>query len=329
MYGAPRDEPASPRQRTLSTMDGDRPLINDAVRIEGARVPIYLSTGSGSAATQRLSSKGSEMTFLEHLEVLRWTLVRSAAAIGVGFILAFIFKTILFEQVVLASVRPDFITYRAFCRLGQALGLEGLCITEMGFTLQNLPVSGQFMTHMAVAFVAGIVLAFPYILWELWRFISPGLLERERKASRSFVWFGSALFIAGVLFGYFLLAPLSVQFFGSYQVSPTVANNFALESFIGIVTQVTLWTGLVFELPLVVSVLSRLGLIGSKLLRTYRRHAYVGILILAAILTPPDIISQVIVAGPLMLLYEASIGISARIERRRLKAAAPQVLGMA
>lgn len=264
------------------------------------------------------------MTFLEHLEELRWTLVRSTAAIGVGFVLAFIFKSILFEQVVLASMHPDFITYRAFCRLGLALGVDGLCLTELGFTLQNLPVSGQFMTHMTVAFIAGIVLAFPYILWELWRFIGPGLQERERKASRSFVWFGSGLFLAGVLFGYFLLAPLSVQFFGSYQVSPTVANNFALESFIGIVTQVTLWTGLVFEMPLVVSVLSRLGLIGPQLLRTYRRHAYVGILVLAAILTPPDIISQVIVAGPLMLLYEVSIGISGRIERKRLKTSAPQ-----
>lgn len=262
------------------------------------------------------------MTFLEHLEELRWTLVRSVVAIGVGFVLAFIFKSVLFEQVVLASMRPDFLTYRAFCKLGEALGIDGLCVREFSFTLQNLPVSGQFMTHMAVAFVAGIVLAFPYILWELWRFIAPGLHERERRASRSFVWAGSFLFILGVLFGYFLLAPLSVQFFGSYRVSPSVANNFALESFIGIVTQVTLWTGLVFELPLVVSVLSRLGLIGPKLLRTYRRHAYVGILVLAAILTPPDIISQIIVAGPLMLLYEFSIGVSARIERRRLAAAA-------
>lgn len=260
------------------------------------------------------------MTFLEHLEELRWTIVRSAVAIAVGFVLAFIFKTVLFEEVVLAARDPGFITYRALCRLGDWLGVPAICIKELGFTLQNLPVSGQFMTHMTVALVAGIILAFPYILWELWRFVAPGLHERERRASGAFVLSGSLLFALGVLFGYFLLAPMSVQFFGSYQVSPSVANNFALESFIGIITQVSLWTGLVFELPLVVHVLSRLGILGPQTLRSYRRHAYVGLLVLAAILTPPDVISQLLVAGPLILLYEVSIGISARVERQRTRA---------
>lgn len=274
------------------------------------------------SASPDLARPGSEMTFLEHLEELRWTIVRSAIAVAVGFVLAFIFKTFLFEEVVLAARDPGFITYRGFCWLGQQLGIDAICIRELGFTLQNLPVSGQFMTHMTVAFVAGIILAFPYILWELWRFIGPGLHERERTAVRAFVLSGSFLFLLGVLFGYYLLAPLSVQFFGTYQVSPSVANNFALESFIGIITQVTLWTGLVFELPLVVHVLSRLGILGPGMLRSYRRHAYVGILVLAAILTPPDIISQLIVAGPLMLLYEFSIGLSARVEKQRLREAA-------
>lgn len=259
------------------------------------------------------------MTFLEHLEVLRWTLVRSAIAVAVGFVLAFIFKTFLFEEVVLAARDPQFITYRGFCKLGEWLGMPEICIKDLGFTLQNLPVSGQFMTHLTVAFVGGFILAFPYILWELWRFISPGLRDRERRAMRSFVAAGSFLFILGVLFGYYLLAPLTVQFFGTYQVSPSVANNFALESFIGIVTQVTVWTGLVFEMPLVMHVLSRLGIVGPGMLRTYRRHAFVAILVIAAILTPPDIISQIIVAGPLMLLYEIGIFISARNERMRLR----------
>lgn len=261
------------------------------------------------------------MTFLEHLEELRWTLVRSAIAVTVGFVLAFIFKGFVFEQVVLAAKDPRFITYRAFCRIGQWVGLPELCIKELGFTLQNLPVSGQFMTHLTVAFVAGFILAFPYILWELWRFVAPGLHEHERRVAAGFVAAGSGLFLLGVLFGYYLLAPLTVQFFGNYQVSPTVANNFALESYIGIVTQVTVWTGLVFELPLLVLVLTRVGLVGPALLRKYRRHAFVGLLVLAAILTPPDIISQIIVAGPLMLLYETGILISARVERQRLRAA--------
>ncbi|MBK6343447.1 MAG: twin-arginine translocase subunit TatC [Flavobacteriales bacterium] len=262
------------------------------------------------------------MTFLEHLEELRWTLVRSAIAVAVGFVLAFIFKQFMFEEIVLAARDPGFITYRAFCRVSEWFGMPDLCVNDLGFTLQNLPVSGQFMTHLAVAFVGGFILAFPYILWELWRFIAPGLSEKERRASGMFVGVGSLLFALGVLFGYFLLAPLTVQFFGTYQVSPTVANNFALESFIGIVTQVTVWTGLVFELPLLVHVLSKLGLVGPALLRKYRKHAFVGLLVLAAILTPPDVISQILVAGPLMLLYEVGILISARTERQRLRASA-------
>lgn len=256
------------------------------------------------------------MTFLEHLEELRWTLVRSAIAVAVGFVLAFIFKSFLFEEVVLAAKDPRFITYRGFCKLGDLLDVPGLCITELGFTLQNLPVSGQFMTHMTVAFVAGFILAFPYILWELWRFMGPGLHERERRAVRGFVAAGSLLFLAGVLFGYYLLAPLTVQFFGTYQVSPSVANNFALESFIGIITQVTLWTGLLFELPLIVLILTRIGLLGPGFLRTYRKHAYVGILVIAAVLTPPDVLSQLIVSAPLILLYEGSIVLSARSQKR-------------
>lgn len=266
-----------------------------------------------------LARANGEMTFLEHLEELRWSLVRSAIAIAVGFILAFIFKSFLFENIVLAARDPGFVTYRGFCRLGEWLGIPSICIRELGFTLQNLPVSGQFMTHMTVAFVAGFIIAFPYILWELWRFIAPGLRDRERQAVRGFVVAGSALFLTGVLFGYYLLAPLTVQFFGNYQVSPSVANNFALESFIGIVTQVTLWTGLIFEMPLLILVLTRIGLVGPGFLRKYRKHAYVGILIIAAILTPPDVISQIIVSAPLILLYEASIGISARAEKRAMR----------
>ena len=261
------------------------------------------------------------MTFLDHLEELRWTLVRSAIAVLVGFVLAFIFKTFLFEEIVLAARDPHFITYRGFCKLGQWLNMPGICITDLGFTLQNLPVSGQFMTHMTVAFIAGFILAFPYILWELWRFIGPGLREKERKAIRGFVGFGSVLFLTGVLFGYYMLAPLTVQFFGTYQVSPSVANNFALESFIGIITQVTLWTGLIFEMPLIVLVLTRIGLVGPGFLRTYRKHAYIGILVIAAVLTPPDVISQIIVSVPLILLYEGSILLSARASKRTLQAA--------
>ena len=256
------------------------------------------------------------MTFLEHLEELRWTLVRSAIAIVVGMLAAFIAKDLVFEHIVLAPKDADFVTYRAFCKIGRAIGMgDALCTGDMVFTLQNISMSGQFFTHLMVSFVLGFIIAFPYILWELWRFISPGLHISERGSLRGMVAFASMLFALGVAFGYFLLAPLSIQFFGSYQVSTAVQNSVALDSYIAMITSVTLWTGIVFEMPLVILFLTKAGIVGPQVLRTYRKHAFVGILIVSAILTPPDVVSQLIVSGPLMVLYEASILISARTLR--------------
>lgn len=257
------------------------------------------------------------MTFLEHLEVLRWTLVRAAIAVVVGMLACFIAKDLLFERIILAPKESSFITYRAFCALGRSIGMgDGLCMNDMVFTLQNMTMSGQFFTHLMVSFVAGIVLAFPYVLWEFWRFVEPGLHASEKRSMRGLVWFATILFLAGVAFGYFLLTPLSIQFFGSYQVSPSVQNSVALDSYIAMVTSITIWTGVVFELPLVILFLSKAGIVSPPFLRTYRKHAFVGILIIAAILTPPDVVSQIIVSAPLMLLYEFSILVAARAQRR-------------
>jgi sec-independent protein translocase protein TatC len=257
------------------------------------------------------------MTFLEHLEELRWTLVRSAIAIAVGMVAAFVAKDFIFDRIVLAPKNASFLTYRAFCAVGRKVGLgDSLCISDLPFTLQNISMSGQFFTHLLVSFVAGFIIAFPYVLWEIWRFIAPGLHPSERGSARGLVGFATFLFLLGIGFGYFLLAPLSIQFFGGYQVSETVQNAVALDSYISMVTSVTLWTGLVFELPLLILFLTRAGIVEPGMLRTYRRHAFVGILIVAAILTPPDVVSQLIVSGPLMLLYEGSILLSARTLRR-------------
>ncbi|MEZ4756262.1 MAG: twin-arginine translocase subunit TatC [Flavobacteriales bacterium] len=259
-----------------------------------------------------------EMTFLEHLEELRWTLVRAAIAIALAMVAAFVAKDILFDQVILAPKHASFITYKAFCSLGRLLGMgDVLCVSDLDFTLQNISMSGQFFTHLVVSFVAGLIIAFPYVMWELWRFISPGLHVTERHALRGTALFATVLFAAGVAFGYFLLAPLSIQFFGAYQVSGSVQNAVALDSYVSMVTSVTLWTGIVFQLPLVVLFLARAGVVGPEFLRTYRKHAFVVILVLAAILTPPDVISQLIVSGPLMLLYEFSILLAARAVRAR------------
>lgn len=265
------------------------------------------------------------MTFLEHLEVLRWTLVRSAIAIIVCMVAAFIAKDLVFDLIVLAPRDSSFITYRAFCALGNMVGMgDALCVGSLNFTLQNISMSGQFFTHLMVSFVMGFVVAFPYILWEIWRFVAPGLNPAEKGPLRGIVAFASVLFMLGVGFGYFMLAPLSIQFFGGYQVSAEVRNAVALDSYIAMVTSVTLWTGILFELPIVVLFLTRAGLITPSFMRTYRRHAFVVVLLAAAIITPPDVVSQLIVAGPLMMLYEGSILLSARtiqrMERARTKA---------
>lgn len=254
---------------------------------------------------------------MEHLEELRWTLVRSAVAVTVCMVAVFIAKDIVFDRVVLAPKEGSFITYRAMCWLGGRLGMgDALCTGGMPFTLQNISMSGQFFTHLVVSFVGGFILAFPFVLWQLWRFIAPGLRPAERRSLRGVVAFASVLFLAGVAFGYFLLAPLSLQFFGSYQVSGSVQNAVALDSYIAMLTSVTLWTGIAFQLPLVVVFLARIGLVTAAFLRSYRKHAFVVVLLLAAVLTPPDVVSQLIVSVPLMLLYEGGIMLAARIERR-------------
>ncbi len=266
---------------------------------------------------------GKEMTFLEHLEELRWVLVRSALAVVAGMVLAFTFSDRIFDHIILAPQRPDFITYRAFCSIGHRLGLgRALCIDTVGFTFQNQTMGGQFMADLLVSVVSGIIVAMPYILYQLWRFIAPGLHARERGAVGGIVWAMAVLFLVGVAFGYLVLTPMSVQFLGNYRVGTgnAISNEINLDSFIGTITSLSLWTGLVFQLPLVMVFLTRLGLVGPGFLRTYRKHAYVGILIVAAIITPPDVTSQILVSFPLVVLYEGSIFLSARVERRKLAA---------
>ena len=259
----------------------------------------------------------NEMTFLEHLEELRWTLVRSAMAVVVGMVAAFVAKTFIFDTLVLAPKEDGFITYRAFCAFGRWLGTgDAMCLAGFPFELQNISMSGQFFTHLMVSFVVGLVAASPFVFWEIWRFLAPGLKASERAAARGAVLFASFLFLLGIAFGYFLLTPLSIQFFGSYQVSASVTNTIALDSYIAMLTSVTLWTGIAFELPLVVMLLTRLGLISPPFLRTHRKHAFVLLLIISAILTPPDVVSQIIVTLPLMLLYELGIALSVRTLRR-------------
>lgn len=261
------------------------------------------------------------MSFLQHLEVLRWHLVRSSIAIILFGSIAFVAKGFLFDVLIFGPKHPDFITYQLFCSATQWLGTAELfCLDEMPFDLLNTKMAGQFSTHIWVSLIAGFILAFPYLIWEIWRFVKPGLHQQEVKYSRAILIFAALLFALGVLFGYYLIVPLSVQFLGTYTVSSEVTNFIDLVSYISTVSTVTLATGIIFELPVIVYFLAKIGLLTPQWMRQYRRHAFVAILILSAIITPPDISSQVLVSLPIILLYEVSIRICARVVRNQERA---------
>ncbi|MAO33432.1 MAG: twin-arginine translocase subunit TatC [Flavobacteriales bacterium] len=267
-----------------------------------------------------MNTADKELSFLDHLEILRWHLIRSAIAVFFFAIITFIFKDIVFDSILLGPQSPNFPTYKALCAISQYLALgDALCLKESPFSLMNISMSGQFSTHIRTSIFGGFIIAFPYVFWEFWRFVSPGLHANESKMARGIVFFSSVLFLFGILFGYYIIAPLSVNFLGSYQVSSSVANQISLTSFITTVTTVSFATGIIFELPILVYFLTKIGLLTPDFMRIYRRHAIVLILILAAIITPPDVTSQIIVLLPLIVLYELSIGISARVINKRKK----------
>jgi sec-independent protein translocase protein TatC len=264
-------------------------------------------------AFSRKGGEQAEMSFLEHLEELRWHLMRSVIAIGVFFVTAFVNKEIVFDKLVFGPMRLDFLTYDMLCRLSYKMGLvDRLCLEAIPFTVINLEMAGQFLLHIKVSFVLGLVLAFPYIFWEFWRFISPGLHKKERKYARGIVFYCSMLFFMGVSFGYLVLTPFSINFLGSYQVTPDIVNTISISSYTSLLIMFTLFTGIIFELPIVVYILSKVGIVTPSLMKSYRKHSIITILILSAVITPPDWISQVMISLPLFILYEVSIFISAR-----------------
>ncbi|MEI6455889.1 MAG: twin-arginine translocase subunit TatC [bacterium] len=258
-----------------------------------------------------------EMTFWEHLDELRGTLWRIIIAILVSAIIAFAFKEILFDKILLAPKSPDFITYKLFCRLGQWLSMPSLCIDPSQFNLININLAGQFVSHMNISIVAGLIIALPYILWELWRFIKPGLTEKEVRNSRGAVVVTTLLFLTGVLFSYFIVAPLMINFLGGYVVSGSVTNQIALTSYVSSITLMTLLMGLLFELPVLILFLTRIGIVTPARLKKSRKYTVIVILILAGVITPsPDVFSQLVVAVPLYVLFELSVAISGRMYKK-------------
>ncbi len=263
-----------------------------------------------------------EMSFVDHLEELRWNIIRSVIAILVFSLAAFLTMNLIFHHIILAPARTDFWTYRMLCKLVTYAGQPQLCIDKINFTLQSRSLSGQFSMHLTSAFVIGIILAFPYVFWEIWRFVKPGLHLKEQKTSTGAVFFVSLLFMIGVLFGYYIVSPLSIQFLANYQLSDQIENQFDVASYISTLTTLTLSCGLMFQMPMIVFVLTKIGIVTPAFLRNFRRHSIVVILIIAAIITPPDVMSQILVSLPLFFLYEISIWVSAweaRKIRKRLE----------
>lgn len=263
----------------------------------------------------------TEMSFLEHLEVLRWHLVRSAIALILFSGIAFFAKSFVFDYLILSMSKSDFVTYEFFCRFSHFIGFDDkLCFAEMTFNLINISMSGQFMTHVVVSLVVGIIAAFPYILFESWQFIKPALNKNEKSSARGVVFSGTFLFMTGILFGYFVIAPLSVQFLGNYRVSELIQSQISISSYITTVSTIVLACGLIFEMPLIVFFLSKMGILSPEVMKKYRKIAAVVTLIIAAIITPPDITSQILVAIPMLLLYEFSILISKLVlKKERVK----------
>lgn len=266
-------------------------------------------------ASDKNSNESKEMSFLQHLEELRWHLVRSAVVIMVLAVSAFVFNDFVFDTIIFGPLRQDFISYEVLCKLGHKIGAGNvMCLEVKPAHLQTLSASEQFFNHMWIALMCGLILGFPFVLWELWKFVRPALKNQEVGPVKVFVVIASILFLIGIFFGYFLLFPMSYNFLINYQVSSSgiVQTQNTFDDYISLISTMTLVSGIIFEMPIMVYFLTRMTLLTPDFMRKYRKHAVIVILIAAAVITPsPDVTSQMVVAIPMYLLYELSVFVSA------------------
>lgn len=276
---------------------------------------------SGEKSTKKNSAKNNqgEMSFLEHIEELRWHIIRSVLAIFIFAIAAFALKSFIFDTIILKPSTPDFWTNRMFAKLADLMQSDVLRINEKGLSLISIKMADQFMMHIWTSIIAGFILASPVVFFEFWNFIKPALYEKERHHASGAVFYTSFLFVLGVLFGYFLIVPLSIDFLNTYSVSDQVVNQINTRSYISTVTSIVIAAGVSFLLPIFSYFLSKVGILTPGFMSKYRRHAYVLMLLLAAIITPPDVFSQIMVFIPLFILYEIGILISKRVVKKREK----------
>ncbi|MDP2334919.1 MAG: twin-arginine translocase subunit TatC [Bacteroidota bacterium] len=272
-----------------------------------------------STKKKKKAEPKAEMSFLDHLEALRWHIIKSALAVCIFAVLAFIYSDFIFDSIIFAPKYPEFWTNRMLANIADFMGMPSLRINTKELQLISIDMSGQFMVSVWTSIIAGFIVASPYVIYQFWSFISPALYEKERRHASGAVIIMSILFLLGILFGYFLIVPFSLDFLGSYSISKSVVNQINILSYISTVTSIVIAGGIAFELPIVAYFLSKIGLLTPKFLRKYRKHSYVVLLIVAAIITPPDVLSQTLVCIPLIALYEASIFISKFVEIAHLR----------
>lgn len=279
---------------------------------------------SSKKLIQAFKNKGknleAEMSFFEHLEVLRWHLVRASIAVGIFLILAFVFYDFIFDKIIMGPKHPEFWTYQTMCKIGAYFNVDGFCVEEIPGTIINTQMAGQFIVQINSSLLIALMMGFPYLLYEVWLFIKPALTEIERRSANGFVFYATLLFAVGVLFGYYIVTPLSINFLSHYSISDTIDNTITLQSYLSFVSTLSLGCGIVFELPIVVFILSKIGLLTPQFMRKTRRYATVIILAVSAIITPtPDVWTMLTVSFPMFILYELSILVAARVQRKHQK----------
>ncbi|HEU4860369.1 MAG TPA: twin-arginine translocase subunit TatC, partial [Chitinophagaceae bacterium] len=266
------------------------------------------------------SEEKAEMSFIDHLEELRRHLFRSVLAVAAGMIVAGIYNDFIVDRIVLGPIHHDFVTFRKICDWGHAVGLgDKMCIGKVGVTMQNVDTTGQVSLFFTSLFVSGFIMAFPFVFNEFWKFVKPALTKNELRKTRGVIFWVSFLFFTGILFGYFILMPFSMNFLATFSMSDSIQNIWTIKSYINTMMPLVLGSGLAFQMPLVIYFLAKIGIVTGSFLRKNRRYAVVAILIIAAIITPPDVISQVVVTLPLWLLYEISIVLASRVEKEKAK----------
>jgi sec-independent protein translocase protein TatC len=269
------------------------------------------------------AAEPEEMSFMGHLEALRWHLMRSVIVWLAAAIIIFVFRDWVYDNIILAPSSEHFVTYDTLCRFGHWLGIgNSLCMPPVKIEFLVTQVNGTFTSALSIAMIGAVIVAFPYIFWELWRFVTPALSAKEKKYARGSIFWVSLCFFLGAAFGYYLLAPFTFNFLASFTLGTSGAIQYkpTINDYIDSLTNIILGCGIAFELPILAYVLARIGLISAKFLKKYSKYAFVLILLVAAIITPsPDISSQVIVALPLLVLYWISIQLVARVDRKKAK----------